>query len=234
MSVPAPARKAAKRTKPVGPSRLQLESEIFAQAKMLERLQEGLEGGEFDESVYRGQVSASLRELFALQKKYEEKGHSFPKFLEAQKNLSDLRKVLAKVAELNQSYLSNAGNNLATLQQRTYKAFAAAASDLTASFITLLDCIKLRGVAKPDLLMELFADIVSHADKVGLSPDYMTRLTDLQAELKEKTDELSEEDLDLLDHQVDVLFTEFQLDLKKEPKAPKTSQRRDKTPDSSG
>ncbi len=209
-------RKGSKRTKQIGPTRLQVESEIFAQAKMLERLQGGFENGEFEESVYRRQLSASLRELFALQKKYEDAGHSFSEFLEGQTKLGDLRKILGKIAELHQSFSEQKDVTLATLQLKSYKEFAAVASDLTASFITLLDCIKLRGVAKPALLMEFLADILSHAKKMELAPSFIGRLEELQAELKAKTDDLPDEDLDLLEHQVDVLFTEFQFDLKKE------------------
>ncbi len=208
-------RKTSKRTKQVGPTRLQVESEIFAQVKMLERLQAGFEAGEFEESVYTRQLSASFRELFALQKKYEEAGHSFASFLEGEKSLGDLRKILGKIAELNQSYTGQKDVTLATLQVKSYKEFAAVASDLTASFITLLDCIKLRGVAKPALLMEFLADIVSHARKMELNPGFIARLEELQVELKEKIGDLSDADLDLVEHQVDVLFTEFQLDLKK-------------------
>ncbi len=208
--------KAVKRTKPVRPSRLQVESEIFAQAKMLERLQGGFEGGEFEESVYRRQLGVSLRELFALQKQYEDAGHSFTKFLEGQTNLGDLRKILGKIAELNQSFSDQKDVTLATLQLKSYKEFAAVASELTASFITLLDCIKLRGVAKPALLTEFLADIISHAKKMDFDRSLIARLEELLSELKEKTDDLPDEDLDLLEHQVDVLFTEFQLNMKKE------------------
>ncbi len=208
--------KAAKRIKPSGPTRLQVESEIFAQAKMLERLQGGFEVGEFEESVYRRQLGVSLRELFALQKKYEDAGHSFTKFLEDQSNLGDLRKILGKIAELNQSFSAQKDITLATLQLKSYKEFAAVASDLTASFITLLDCIKLRGVAKPALLTEFLAEIISHAKKMDLDRPLIARLEVLLSELKEKKDDLSDADLDLLEHQIDVLFTEFQLDLKKQ------------------
>ncbi len=183
---------------------------------MLERLQEGFENGEFEDSVYRRQLGASLRELFALQKKYEDAGHSFSKFLEGQTNLGDLRKILGKIAELNQSFNAQKDITLATFQLKFYKEFAAVASDLTASFITLLDCIKLRGVAKPALLIEFLADIVSHAKKMDLDNSFIARVGELLSELTEKTGDLLDQDLDLLEHQVDVLFTEFQIDLKKE------------------
>ncbi|OLS13437.1 MAG: hypothetical protein RBG13Loki_2891 [Promethearchaeota archaeon CR_4] len=214
--MPPQVRKAAKRTKRVGSTRLQVEAEIFAQAKTLERLQAGFEGGEFDDGVYRRQLSVSLQDLFQLQKKYEDKGHSFKKFIEAQTNLGDLRKILGKIENLHQSFTGQGGITLASLQQLTYKQFAATASDLTASFITLLDCIKLRGVAKPALLLEFLTDTISHATKMTLDPQYISRLEELQGELKQKTEDLSEQDLDLLEHQVDVFFTEFQLDLKKD------------------
>jgi hypothetical protein len=219
--VPPPVRKAAKRTKQVVPSRLQIESEIFAHAKMLERLQAGYEDGEFEESLYRRQLGASLRELFVLQMQYEQGGHSFSKFLEAQKHLGDLRRIFSKIAELQQSFTEQEGVTLATLQLKSYKEFASVASDLTASFITLLDCIKLRGIAKPALLVEFLTDIIAHAKKMDLNTEFIPRLEELLAELKEKTDDLPEEDLDLLEHQVDLFFTEFQLDLKKEQKPQK-------------
>ncbi len=101
------------------------------------------------------------------------------------------------------------------LQLNSYKEFAAVASDLTASFITPLNCIKLRGVAKPALLQEFLAAIIQHAKKMELATSFFTRLDELQAELKDKTVDLPEEDLDLFEHQVDVLFTDFQLDLKR-------------------
>ncbi len=185
---------------------------------MLGRLQAGFEAGEFEESVYQRQISASFRELFALQKQYNMAGHSFATFLEGEKSLGDLRKILGKIAELNESYSGQTEATLATLQLKSYKEFAAVASDLTASFITLLDCIKLRGVAKPALLVEFLGNIITHAKKMELDPSFIARLEELQAELKAKNDALPDEDLDLLEHQVDVLFTEFQLDLKKESK----------------
>ncbi len=43
----------------------------------------------------------------------------------------------------------------------------------------------------------------------------MLLLKDWLIKLKIKTHNLPNEDLELLEHQVDVLFTEFQLDLKK-------------------
>ena len=214
--MPPQVRKATKRTKRVEPTRLQVEAEIFAQVKTLERLQAGFEGGEFDDSVYQRQLSASLQELFKLQKNYEDGGHSFSKFIEEQTTLGDLRKILCKIGELHQSFTAQEGVTLASLQQVSYKEFAAAASDLTASFITLLDCIKLRGVAKPALLLEFLTETITHAKKMALNTQYISRLEELLAELTEKTEDLSDQDLELLEHQVDVLFTEFQLDLKKD------------------
>ncbi|HMF32884.1 MAG TPA: hypothetical protein VKK79_15785 [Candidatus Lokiarchaeia archaeon] len=198
------------------PSKLEIEAEMFAHAKVLERLQAGYEGGEFDESVYQRQLSASLRELFGLQKQYEEKGHSMTAFLAEQEFPSWLGKVLEKIAGMSQDFAGMEHANLATLSQQSYKEFAATASDLTASFITLLDCIKLRGVAQPPLLDEFFGEVIRHAQKLGLKPDLNSRLESLRATLMDHDGDLTGVELDQLEHDVDLLFTEFQMDLKTE------------------
>jgi hypothetical protein len=198
-----------------GPSKLEIEADIFAQAKLLERLEAGYKGGEFDESVYQRQLSASLRELFALQQQYEEKSHSFAKFLAEQKLPELLGRVLEKVAGIGQDVADLEPADYSALSFQSFKQFAATASDLTASFITLLDCIKLRGIAQPQLLAEFLSDVIGHAQKLGVKEGLTTCLETLREEIIGHDGEFVEAELDQLEHDVDLFFTEFQMDLKK-------------------
>lgn len=195
--------------------KLEVEAEIFAHVKVLERLQSGYEEGEFDESVYHRQLSASLRELFNLREKYERGGHTLGAFL-AEQNLPEfLERVLRKVVDMGQDFSVGNHAELGILAKKSYKEFAAIASDLTASFITLLDCIKLHGVAQPSLLDEFFAEVIHHARALGLTPEFCTRIGSLRTTVTDHNIDLSETELNQLEHDVDLLFTEFQLNLKK-------------------
>ena len=190
-------------------SESQIESEIFALIKSITNLNNKYQNGIVNENFFRKALKNAMNNLLKLNFTLKEKNLNFREFL---KRMNISQEYQSAIEIINRISSLNLPSNELSSKNRTFLELPGITSEITSSFITLIDALTLNGLTKTDIIFTFFDDLIFNLSKFPGLDDLSIKVKDIQKLAKSHIDELpsnakfKEELIDNLYY----LFKEFQ------------------------
>ncbi|MFX1453694.1 MAG: hypothetical protein ACFFCM_22885 [Promethearchaeota archaeon] len=194
-------------------SESQIESEIFALIKSITNLNNKYQNGIVNENFFRKALKNAMNNLLKLNFTLKEKNLSFREFL---KRMNISQEYQSAIEIINRISSLNLSNNELPSKNRAFLELPGITSEITSSFITLIDALTLNGLTKTDIIFTFFDDLLFNLSKFPGLDDLLIKVKDIQKLAKIHIDDLPSNAKikeDLIDN-LYYLFKEFQEKLK--------------------
>lgn len=156
---------------------LEIESELFALVKTIINIHKKYTKGEIQENFYLKSIKSTIQELIQFNFELQDKGLNLNIFLEKMgfsedyhmaidiiNNVANL-KFNPNQVDINYKKIDTIDENLKPKLQQAVLELPGISTEITSSFITLMDALKLRDIATGKLLKKLFLDLLISLEK---------------------------------------------------------------------
>jgi len=186
-----------------------IESELFALVKSLTNLNNKYQKGIVNDNFFRKALKSAMNTFLKLSFSIKENNFSLPDLLKTMNLSQEYDSVLDLI---NRVSTLNLSDNISPSKNHTFLELPSITSEITSSFITLMDALTLDGITKKELIFNLF-DELNHnlANFPGLD-DILYKVELVQQKAVNQIDHLPS-DMKLKEKLIDDLyhlFKEFQ------------------------
>ncbi|MFW9826928.1 MAG: hypothetical protein ACFFEY_04825 [Candidatus Thorarchaeota archaeon] len=190
-------------------SESQIESEIFALIKSITNLNNKYQKGIVNENFFKKALKNAMNNLIKLNFTLKEKNLSFREIL---KRMNISQEYHSVIEIINHISSLNLPNNELSSKNHSFLELPGITSEITSSFITLLDALTLNGLTKTEIIFTFFDDLIFNLSKFPGLDDLLIKVKDIQKLAKSHIDDLPSNPKfkeDLIDS-LYYLFKEFQ------------------------
>lgn len=190
-------------------SESKIESEIFALIKSITNLNNKYQKGIVNDNFFRKALKNAMNNLIRLNFTLKEKNLSFRELL---KRMNISQEYKSAIDIINRISSLNLSNNELSKKNHTFLELPGITSEITSSFITLLDSLTLNGLTKTDIIFKFFDDLIFNLSKFPGLDDLLIKVKDIQKLARNHIDDLPYNikfKEDLIDN-LYYLFKEFQ------------------------
>lgn len=202
---------------------LEIESELFSLVKTIIRIHKKYTQGEIQDNFYLKSIKSTIQELIRFNFELQDKGINLSTFLEKMDFSQDYHMaidIINNVASLKSNPSQMAVNFQKTdtkKQQLTPKLQQAVlelpgiSTEITSSFITIMDALKLGNIATGDLLKNLFLDLLISLEKFPGLEILKEKIEKIYSEIKKLSDNVIQtpQEQDILTEKIYSIFKEF-------------------------
>ncbi|MFX1389234.1 MAG: hypothetical protein ACFE9Z_04120 [Promethearchaeota archaeon] len=197
-------------------SESKIESELFALIKSITNLNIKYQKGIVNENFFRKALKNSMNNLMELNLKLKEKNLILTNLLKKMRISEEYHSVIDIVNRVSSLNLSN---NTYFHKNHTFLELPGITSEITSSFITLMDALTLEGLTKYDFILNLFDELVYNLSNFPGMEHILVEVKTIQKKAKNNlVESVSQPKLkeDLIEYLYE-LFKEFQSKLKVKP-----------------
>lgn len=199
---------------------LEIESELFALVKTILNIHNKYSKGEIQENFYLKSIKSTIQELIQFNFSLQDKGINLNIFLEKMGFSEDYHQaidIINNVSNLkfNPSQVDTnykkADENLKPKLQQAVLELPGISTEITSSFITLMDALKLRDVATGKLLKKLFLDLLISLEKFPGLDSIKEKIDSFYTIIKKIPDDIMQtpQEQDNLAEKIYSIFKEF-------------------------
>lgn len=193
-----------------------IESELFALVKSITNLNNKYQKGIVNENFFKKALKSTMNNLLKLNFTLKENNLHIADLLKKMDLSQEYNSVIELINRV--SSLDLPDNDIA-LKNRTFLELPGITSEITSSFITLMDALTLDGLAKEDLIFNLFNELNQNLGKFPGLDDILLRVKLINEKVVNHFDKLIS-DIKLKEQLIDDLyqvFKEFQNKLHLKP-----------------
>lgn len=192
------------------------EAELFALVKSIINLNNKYQKGKINDNFFKKALKNAMNNLFKLNLILKEKNLLLADLLEKMhiaKEYHNTIDIINRVSSLNLS------SNKLSKQNRTFLELPGLTSEITSSFITLMDALTLNNLKKHDFIINLFEDLTNNLSNFPGVRDILLKIEAIQRNVLNNIDktlndaELREKFID----EIYLIFKEFQTKLDLNP-----------------
>ncbi len=186
-----------------------IESELFALVKSITNLNNKYQKGIVNDNFFRKALKNAMNNLLKLNFELKE-NHIQMAGLLKKMNLSQEYNSVIEI--INRVSSLDILDNTSDVKNRTFLELPSITSEITSSFITLMDALTLNGLRKKDLIFKLFDELNQNLGNFPGLDDILFKSKAIQKNIQNRFDRLSS-DANLKDELIDdlyQLFKEFQ------------------------
>ncbi len=193
-----------------------IESELFALVKSITNLNNKYQKGIVNGNFFRKALKTTMNSLFKLNITLKENNIHLPDLLKRMKMDQEYN---SAIDIINRVSSLNLADNRIYQKDQTFLELPAITSEITSSFITLMDALTLEGLKKNDIILNLFDELSFNLSKFPGLDDVLYKVESLQKKALNHVDRLFS-DADFKEKLIDNLyqiFKEFQNKLNLKP-----------------
>jgi len=164
-----------------------IESELFALVKSITNLNNKYQKGIVNQNFFKKALKTTMNNILKLNFTLKENKLQLPDLLNRMDFTQDYNsaiEIINRVSSLNLSDNSIATNN------RTFLELPGITSEITTSFITLMDALTLDGLTKNDLIFNLFEELTYNLGKFPGLDDILSRVKSVQTNALNHDDQI--------------------------------------------
>jgi len=197
-------------------SESKIESELFALVKLITNLNNKYQKGTVNEHFFRKALKTAMNNLLKLNFVLKESNLHLSDLIKRMDFAQEYNSALNIINRVSSVNLSDTG---IVTQNRTFLELPSITSEITTSFITLMDALTLDGLTKKDLIFDLFDELNHNLGKFPGLDDVLFKVKEVQKNALNHLDQLlsntklKEKLIDDLYH----IFKEFQNKLSLKP-----------------
>ncbi|MFX1418306.1 MAG: hypothetical protein ACFE9N_05230 [Promethearchaeota archaeon] len=193
-----------------------IESELFALIKSINNLNNKYQKGIVNENFFRKALKTAMNSLLKINLSLKENNLQMSDLIKKMNLAQDYNSVINIINRVSSLNLSD---NEIINQSRTFLELPHITSEITTSFITLMDALTLDGLEKKDIIFNLFNELTHNLSKFPGLNDVLFEVKELQKSAINQRDQLLS-NAKLKDELIDNLyeiFKEFQNKLSLKP-----------------
>ncbi len=186
-----------------------IESELFALVKSITNLNKKYQKGIVNDNFFRKALKNTMNNLVKLHMILKEKNIQMTGLLQKM-NLSQEYNSIIEI--INHMSSLSVTDNTDEIKNRTFLELPGITSEITSSFITLMDALTLDGLRKKDLILRLFEELNQSLNNFPGLDDILSESRSIQKKIQSHFDEFGV-DTTLKKEVIDnlyLLFKEFQ------------------------
>ena len=186
-----------------------IESELFALVKSITNLNNKYQKGIVNDNFFRKALKNAMKILLKLNFALKEKNISLPDLLKTMNLSQEYNSALDLINRISTLNLSD--KSVAT-KNHTFLELPSITSEITSSFITIMDALTLEGLIKKELIFNLYDELIQNLDKFPGLDNLLERVKVIQNNTSIQIDRLTS-DTKLREKLIDDLyqiFKEFQ------------------------
>ncbi len=165
-----------------------IESELFALVKSITNLNNKYQRGIVNQNFFKKALKSTMNNLLNLNFILKEKKIQLSDLL----NRMDLTQEYNSAIDIiNRVSSLNISDNSITSKNRTFLELPGITSEITTSFITLMDALTLEGLTKNDLIFNLFEELTYNLGKFPGLDDLLSRVKSVQTNAQNQDDQIS-------------------------------------------
>lgn len=192
------------------------EAELFALVKSIINLNNKYQKGKINDNFFKKALKNAMNNLFKLNLILKEKNLLLADLLEKMhiaKEYHNTIDIINRVSSLNLS------SNKLSKQNRTFLELPGLTSEITSSFITLMDALTLNNLKKHDFIINLFEDLTNNLSNFPGVRDILLKIEAIQRNVLNNIDKtLNDPELrEKLIDEIYLIFKEFQTKLDLNP-----------------
>ncbi len=192
------------------------EAELFALVKSIINLNNKYQKGKINDNFFKKALKNAMNNLFKLNLILKEKNLLLADLLEKMhiaKEYHNTIDIINRVSSLNLS------SNKLSKQNRTFLELPGLTSEITSSFITLMDALTLNNLKKHDFIINLFEDLTNNLSNFPGVRDILLKIEAIQQNVLNNIDKtLNDAELrEKLIDEIYLIFKEFQTKLDLNP-----------------
>ncbi|MFX1366591.1 MAG: hypothetical protein ACFFCE_01125 [Promethearchaeota archaeon] len=186
-----------------------IESELFALVKSITTLNNKYQKGIVNENFFRKTLKNAMNNLLKLNLVLKENHIQMADLLK-EMNLSQEYNSVIEI--INRVSSINMINDTQEMKKHTFLELPGITSEITSSFITLMDALTLEGLRKKDLILKLFNELNHHLGNFPGLDDILSESELIQKNIQNHFDKISSNSAfnDKLIDELYQLFKEFQ------------------------
>jgi hypothetical protein len=150
-----------------------IESELFALVKSITNLNDKYQKGIINGTFFRKALKTTMNNLLRLNFVLKENNLSLPDLL---KRMNIAQEYNSAIDIINRVSSINISDNSIATKNRTFLELPGITSEITTSFITLMDALTLEGLKKNDLILNLFDELNQNLHKFPGLDDILSKV----------------------------------------------------------
>ena len=170
--------------------KIKIESELFALVKSILNLNSKFQKGKINENFFRKALKNTMNNLFRLKISITENNLLLTDLLEKMrlsKEYNDIIDLINQIASLN---FSNENTQLKEKESPSFLELPGLTSEITASFITIMDALTLNNIQKEDFLTNLFDELIDGLNSFPGLEDLQFKVETIQRKVLHDIDKI--------------------------------------------
>ncbi|MFW9882574.1 MAG: hypothetical protein ACFFG0_56650, partial [Candidatus Thorarchaeota archaeon] len=164
-----------------------IESELFALVKSITNLNIKYQKGIVNENFFRKALKTAMNNLVKINLSLKENNLQMLDLIKKMNLAQDYNSVINMINRVSSLNLSD---NEVIMKSRTFLELPAITSEITTSFITLMDALTLDGLRKKNLILNLFNELDHSLSKFPGLNDVLFKVKELQKNATNQLDQL--------------------------------------------
>lgn len=140
---------------------IKIESELFALVKSILNLNSKFQKGKINETFFRKALKNTMNNLFKLKISINENNLLLADLLEKMSLSKEYNEVIDLINRITSLNFSNEKTTIKKKQSQSFLELPGLTSEITSSFITLMDVLTLNDIQKEDFLTKLFDELIT-------------------------------------------------------------------------
>lgn len=136
-----------------------IKSELFALVKSILNLNSKFQKGKINETFFRKALKNTMNNIFKLKISINENNLHLADLLEKMSLSEDYNEIIDLINRLTSLNFSNEKTTIQKKQSPSFLELPSLTSEITSSFITLMDALTLNNIQKEDFLISLFEEL---------------------------------------------------------------------------
>ncbi|KKN11293.1 hypothetical protein LCGC14_1027920 [marine sediment metagenome] len=140
---------------------IKIESELFALVKSILNLNSKFQKGKINETFFRKALKNTMNNLFKLKISINENNLLLADLLEKMSLSKEYNEIIDLINRITSLNFSNEKTTIKKKQSPSFLELPGLTSEITSSFITLMDVLTLNDIQKEDFLTKLFDELIT-------------------------------------------------------------------------
>nr|AKC94981.1 putative Vps28-like protein [uncultured organism] len=140
---------------------IKIESELFALVKSILNLNSKFQKGKINETFFRKALKNTMNNLFKLKISINENNLLLADLLEKMSLSKEYNEIIDLINRITSLNFSNEKTTIKKKQSPSFLELPGLTSEITSSFITLMDALTLNDIQKEDFLTKLFDELIT-------------------------------------------------------------------------
>ncbi len=167
-----------------------IESELFSIVKSISNLNSKFQKGKINENFFRKALKNTMNNLFKLKISINENNLLLADLLEKMSLSKEYNEIIDLINRITSLNFSNEKTTIQKKQNPSFLELPSLTSEITSSFITIMDALTLKDIQKEDFLISLFDELINGLSSFPGLEDLLFKVETTQRKVLHDTDKI--------------------------------------------